>query len=75
MRRPDRRPDRWPHAADLASDRSDHSDASAACFGRNAAVYAPTFITRRSASVRRIKNAPRNKGANTELVYYHSRIV
>ena len=48
---------------------------SAACVGRNEADYAPTFITRRSASVRRIKNAPHNKGAYTELVYYHSRIV
>ena len=48
-----RRPDRRPHAADLPSDRSDHSDASAACVGRmrrpqcvgrNVADYAPTLI-------------------------------
>ena len=38
-----RRSDRRPHPADLASDRRDHSDASAACVGRNAADYAPTF--------------------------------
>ena len=38
-----RRPDRRPHAADFASDRRYHSDASAACVGRNAADYAPTF--------------------------------
>ena len=32
-----------PHAADLASDRRDHSDASAACVGCNAADDAPTL--------------------------------
>ena len=43
-----RRPQRRPHAADLASDHRDHSDASAmrrSRVGRTAADYAPTFIT------------------------------
>ena len=35
----------------------------------HASAYAPTFITRRSASVRRIKNAPRNKGNCVLIVY------
>ena len=42
-----RRPQRRPHAADLASDRRDHSDASAAMsrprVGRYAADYVPTL--------------------------------